>query len=94
MPRGLSSTPPVRPHGSGLRTGLRVEVGEDLPSSSQQLVPAELSASSGVGHAAVAASRQRPELSAYIETISENVSELSNDNHEDHGILEKPWGGP
>ena len=67
----------------GPRTGLRVEIDEDLPSSSQQSVLAELSVSSGVGHLAVAAYWQRPELSAYIETITKNVSELSNNNYKD-----------
>ena len=83
MPRGLFSTPPMRPHGSGLRTKHRVEVDEDLPSSSQETVWTELSVSSGVGHTAVAASQQRPEFSAYIETIPENMSELLGDDQEE-----------
>ena len=56
MPRELFSTPLVRPYGSGFRTGLRNEVGEDLPSSSQHFMLAKLSKSLGVGSAAVAAS--------------------------------------
>ena len=31
MPRGLFCTPPVRLHSNGPRTGLRVEVGKELP---------------------------------------------------------------
>ena len=47
MPRGLFNTPPVRLHGSGLRTGLRVEEDKDLPCSGQHNVPVELHVSSG-----------------------------------------------
>ena len=51
MPRGLFSTPLVRLYGSGLRTGLRVKVDEDLPCFGQHDMLAELCVSSGAGPA-------------------------------------------
>ena len=57
MPRGLFNTPLVRPHGSGPRTGLRVEEGEDLPCSSHHEVLVEPYVSSGAGPAIGTASR-------------------------------------
>ena len=56
MPRGLFSTPLVRPHGSGHRTGLRVEGGEDLPHSGHHDVPGELCVSLEAGPATGTAS--------------------------------------
>ena len=50
-----------------------------------------LSVSLGVGHAAIAASQQRPEFSAYIETILKNASELLDDNHEDKPDVILKW---
>ena len=43
----------------------------------------ELRESSGIGHVAVAADWQRPEFSAYIETIPENALESSDNNQEE-----------
>ena len=56
MPGGLFNTPLVRPHGSGLRAGLRVEGGKDLPCPGHYDVPLELHVSSGAGTAVGTAS--------------------------------------
>ena len=84
MPKGLFNTPLVRPYGSGLRTGLRIEEGEDLPCSGHYDVPVELCVSSGAGLAVGTTSWRRPEFSAYIEMIPEDASESLDDNWEDH----------
>ena len=80
IPRGLFSTLLVRLHGSGPRTGLRVEVGEELPHLGQHDRPVELHVSSEAGPVVGTDSWQRPKFSAYIEMILEDASELLDDN--------------